>query len=77
MKYLKCLELSRDMTINSVSDLSKLYINIGKTLLTQQKETLSGFSFEIAELLDPVVIEKNGLLQDAVTVQGSTEGLRD
>ncbi|MHC4267006.1 MAG: glycosyltransferase [Planctomycetota bacterium] len=76
-EILKCLELSRDMTINSVSDLSKLYINIGKTLLTQQKETLSGFSFEIAELLDPVVIEKNGLLQDAVTVQGSTEGLRD
>ncbi len=76
-QILKCLDLPRDITINSVSDLSKLYINIGKTLLTQQRKILSEFSFEIAELLDPVVIEKNGLLKDVVTVHGSTEELRN
>ncbi len=64
-EILRYLDLPRDITINSVSDLSTLYIDIGKTLLTQQKETLSGFSFEIAEQLDPGVIEKNDLLQDA------------
>ncbi len=76
-QILKCLDLPRDITINGVSDLSKLYINIGKTLLVQQRDTLSGFSFEIAELLDPVVLEKDGLLQDVATIQGSTEDLRD
>ncbi|MBS1257297.1 MAG: hypothetical protein MAG551_00339 [Candidatus Scalindua arabica] len=52
-ELLRCLDLPRDITINSVSDLSKLYINIGDALKTQQKELLANVSFEIAALLDP------------------------
>ncbi|MHC4267008.1 MAG: tetratricopeptide repeat-containing glycosyltransferase family 2 protein [Planctomycetota bacterium] len=63
-QILKCLNLPRDITINNVSDLSVLYINIGKTLLKHQKENLSGFSFEIALLLDPNAHKKDSLLQD-------------
>ncbi len=63
-QILKCLDLPRDMTISNVSDLSKLYINIGRTLQEHQKENLSGFSFEIALLLDPDVLKKDSLLQD-------------
>jgi hypothetical protein len=52
------------MTINNVSDLGKLYINIGNTLSKHQKENLSGFSFEIALLLDPDALNKGGLVQN-------------
>jgi tetratricopeptide (TPR) repeat protein len=51
-ELLRCLDLPRDITINSVLDLSKLYINIGETLKTQQKELLANMSLEIATLLD-------------------------
>ncbi len=51
-ELLRCLDLPRDITINSVSDLSKLYINIGEALKAQQKELLANMSLEIAALLD-------------------------
>ena len=51
-ELLRCLELPRNVTINSVSDLSKLYINIGTDLMKQQKELLANMSLEIAALLD-------------------------
>ncbi len=57
-QILKCLNLPRNITINNIPDLSKLYVNIGNTLSKHQKENLSGFSFEIALLLDPCVLEK-------------------
>ncbi len=52
-ELLKCLNLPRNITINSLYDLSNLYIDIGTTLIKQQKESLAGYSFEIAVLLDP------------------------
>jgi tetratricopeptide (TPR) repeat protein len=52
-ELLKCLNLPRNITIDSISDLSKLYANIGITLMKQQKELPAIFSFEIAALLDP------------------------
>ncbi len=64
-ELLKELGLPRDITINNVSDLSELYINIGDTLLKQHNGNLSEFSFEIALLLDPNVLKKDSLLQDA------------
>ncbi|MGR3301365.1 MAG: tetratricopeptide repeat-containing glycosyltransferase family 2 protein [Candidatus Scalindua sp.] len=51
-ELLKCLNLPRDITINSVMDLSKLYIDIGASLMKQQKELLANVSFEIAALLN-------------------------
>ncbi len=51
-ELLKYLDLPRDITINSVSDLSKLYINIGETLKAQRKELLANVSFEIAAMID-------------------------
>ncbi len=52
-ELLKHLKLPRNITINSLSDLSYLYVSIGTTLMKQQKETLSRFALEIAVLLDP------------------------
>jgi tetratricopeptide (TPR) repeat protein len=52
-ELLKCLNLPRNITIDNMSDLSKLYANIGITLMKQQKELPANFSFEIAALLDP------------------------
>jgi hypothetical protein len=52
-ELLKCLNLPRNITIDNMSDLSKLYTNIGITLMKQQKELPANFSFEIAALLDP------------------------
>jgi tetratricopeptide (TPR) repeat protein len=52
-ELLKYLDLPRNVTIDSISDLSKLYANIGITLMKQQKELPANFSFEIAALLDP------------------------
>ena len=52
-ELLKCLDLPRNVTIDSVSDLSKLYVNIGETLKAQQKKLLANVSFEIAALIDP------------------------
>ena len=52
-ELLKCLDLPRNVTIDSVSDLSKLYVSIGDTLTAQQKELLANVSFEIATLIDP------------------------
>ncbi len=54
-QILKYLDLPRDITINNLSDLSKIYSAIGKTLLKQQNDMLTGFSYGIAELLGPVV----------------------
>ncbi|MCP4268484.1 MAG: glycosyltransferase [Candidatus Brocadiaceae bacterium] len=72
-EILKCLNLPRNLAINNLSDLSGLYVDIGKALLKSQREKLSGFSFEIAELLEPVALERNGSMQDVVTVDGFTE----
>jgi hypothetical protein len=58
-ELLKCLDLPRNIAIDSVSDLSKLYVSIGETLKAQQKELLANVSFEIAALIDPVVTDKN------------------
>ena len=58
-ELLKCLNLPRNITINSISDLSKLYANIGATLLKQQKELLANYSLEISTLLDPDALEEN------------------
>ena len=52
-ELLKCLDLPRNIAIDSVSDLSKLYVNIGESLKAQQKELLANVSFEIAALIDP------------------------
>jgi tetratricopeptide (TPR) repeat protein len=52
-ELLKCLNLPRNITIESISDLSKLYANIGIILMRQQNGLLANFSFEIAALLDP------------------------
>ncbi|MGR3294280.1 MAG: tetratricopeptide repeat-containing glycosyltransferase family 2 protein [Candidatus Scalindua sp.] len=52
-ELLKYLKLPRNITINSIGELSKLFIGIGRTLLKQQKEALAGFSFEIAVILEP------------------------
>jgi tetratricopeptide (TPR) repeat protein len=52
-ELLKCLNLPRNITIDNMSDLSKLYANIGITLMKQQKELPANFSFEIAALLNP------------------------
>ncbi len=51
-ELLKCLDLPRNVTIDSVSDLSKLYVSIGETLKAQQKKLLANVSFEIAALLN-------------------------
>jgi hypothetical protein len=59
-ELLKCLNLPRNITIDSISDLSKLYANIGTTLMKQQKELMANFSFEISTLLDPDALEKIG-----------------
>ena len=50
-ELLKCLNLPRNITIDSIHDLSKLYTNIGITLMRKRKEVLASFSFEIATLL--------------------------
>lgn len=52
-ELLKHLNLPRNITINSINELSKLYIDIGTTLIKQQQGPLAGFSFEIAALLEP------------------------
>lgn len=57
-ELLKSLNLSRNMTINSIRDLSNLYINIGTTLSGQRNEPLARFSIEIAMLLDPDALER-------------------
>ena len=72
-QILKCLNLPTNITINDLSDLSKLYIDIGKTLLNQQNELLSGFSFDIAELLDPTILCNNRPQQSVASVHGSTD----
>ena len=51
-ELLKCLDLPRNIAIDSVSDLSKLYVNIGETLKARQKELLANVSFEIATFLN-------------------------
>ncbi len=65
-ELLKYLNLPRNIIINSISDLSKLYADIGTALLKQQKELLANFSLEISTLLDPDTLEKNG--QDEKTL---------
>jgi len=68
-ELMKNLSLPRNVTINSVYDLSKLYVNIGKILMEQKSETLAEFSFDIAAILAPGTFEKNGLLQEEVKCQ--------
>jgi glycosyltransferase involved in cell wall biosynthesis len=58
-ELLKYLDLPRNIAIDSISDLSKLYVDIGTTLAKQQKELLANLSLEIATLIDTVALEKN------------------
>ncbi len=67
-ELLKCLNLPRNITLNSISDLSKLYNNIGTTLLKQQKELLANLSFQISTLLDHDALEKNGQDENTLDV---------
>ncbi len=76
-QILKCLDLPRNITINNLSDLSKIYINIGNTLIKQRNKTLSNFSLDIAELLDSITTGSERLQQDVVTVHGSTVKFRN
>jgi tetratricopeptide (TPR) repeat protein len=70
-ELLKCLNLPRNITVNSISDLSKLYADIGTALLKQQKELLANFSLEISTLLDPDTLEKNGQDENTLDVTES------
>jgi tetratricopeptide (TPR) repeat protein len=72
-ELLKCLNLPRNITIESISDLSKLYANIGTTLFKQQMELLANFSFEISTLLGSDAPEKNGQDKNTLDV---TENVR-
>ncbi len=72
-ELLKCLNLPRNITIDSISGLSKLYADIGTALLKQQKELLANFSFEISTLLDHDALEKNGQKENTLDV---TENVR-
>ncbi|GAX60017.1 glycosyltransferase [Candidatus Scalindua japonica] len=56
-ELLKHLNLPRDITINNISELSELYIQIGIVLLREHKEHQVKFSFKIAELLKPGIID--------------------
>ncbi len=57
-ELMKCLGLPTNITIDSMLDLSKLYINIGTSLRKRQREALAKVSFEIAVLIDPDVLNK-------------------
>jgi glycosyltransferase involved in cell wall biosynthesis/Tfp pilus assembly protein PilF len=57
-ELLKHLNLPRNITINSISELSNLYIKIGIALLREHKEPQVKFSFEIANLLNPGILDK-------------------
>jgi glycosyltransferase involved in cell wall biosynthesis len=52
-QLLKYLNLPRNIIIDNIYDLSKLYVDIGIILMKQRKELLANFSFEIAALLNP------------------------
>ena len=54
-ELIKYLKLPGDLTIDSISDLGNIYINIGVALKKQNQELLSKLSFEIAYDLDPTL----------------------
>ncbi len=54
-ELLKYLKLPGNRTIDNVSDLGNIYINIGTVLKKQKQELLSRLSFEIANDLDPTL----------------------
>ena len=54
---LEVLNLPRDITINDISELGDLYVQIGISLLREKKEPQVRFSFEIAELLNPGILD--------------------
>jgi hypothetical protein len=54
-EILKLLKLPSNLTIDTISDLGKIYINIGAVLKEQKQELLSKLSFEIANELDPTL----------------------
>ena len=54
---LEMLNLPRDITINDISELGDLYVQIGISLLREHKEPQVKFSFEIAELLNPGIMD--------------------
>jgi glycosyltransferase involved in cell wall biosynthesis len=56
-ELLKVLNLPRDITINDISELGDLYVQIGISLLRENKEPQVRFSFEIAELLNPGIMD--------------------
>ena len=54
---LEVLNLPRDIIINDISELGELYVQIGISLLKEQKEPQVKFSFEIADLLNPGILD--------------------
>ncbi len=52
-EILRILNLPGNILIKNKSDLSSLYVGIGKALIKEQKKALADVSFEIAGLLDP------------------------
>ena len=65
-ELLRCLNLPRNVTIDSLSDLSRLYVSIGETLKAQKKELLANVSLEIANLIDPDQ-QKTAISSDRIT----------
>ncbi len=63
-ELLRHLKLPRNLIINSLNDLGNIYTLIGTTLIEHQNETLSGFAFEIATILDP---DANNAIQPVAT----------
>ena len=62
-KILSLLEMDRNMTLNSVLDLSNLFINIGKVLLEGERPKLGILAFDVASYLNDesdVILKKIG-----------------
>jgi len=62
-KLMKLLEMDRNMTLNSLLDLSNLFVNIGKVLLERERPKLGILAFDVASRLNDgsgVILKKIG-----------------
>jgi len=62
-KILGLLEMDRNMTLNSILDLSNLFVNIGKILLEKEQAAIAILAFEVAYQLNDgsnVILKKIG-----------------
>lgn len=60
---MKLLEMERNMTLNSLLDLSNLFVNIGKVLLERERPKLGILAFDVASHLNDgsdVILKKIG-----------------